>query len=430
MKRYGIGVLVLLFATTHVVAETGEQFFLQTPTTWQELGYKGKVKDVTTFTVQYWNRMEHNIPTTKLKTPECSRTASAQFYPFGQIKVRTYYSGAKADSQTYTYDVQGHLTHSQYDTYVWKNGLLMSDDMNMPPPANMHRVFRYDKHHNLVEADDFTNNETKPSARWLLSYDTRGDWIRIDEYESGKLDMVWNRTYDVHHHLIEDSRHYEHHGKMLLMYKDIYTYSGGVRSQDSYQLWDDAYTALDGPEHHYLTGFSKTTYNRRGQISRSDVYQNLGVTKATPQTLTKNQLSFTNTFEYGPDDRLERQTIDGVTYAMSYDKHGNMIQQVEYQPLGPGGSEEVASITDYAIKYFDGKHSAGTLNDTNVRIRLKPTLKGFILPRLLQKGERVRILDETPTTMTIGNMDAPWYEVETKDGLIGWAYGAFIDKPE
>ncbi len=80
-------------------------------------------------------------------------------------------------------------------------------------------------------------------------------------------------------------------------------------------------------------------------------------------------------------------------------------------------------ITNNDIEIVERK---GILNDLKVRIRKEPNLNGEQLG-YLNKGQKVSILEETDQKMKIGEMDAVWYKVETEDGVVGWAYGWFID---
>ncbi len=67
----------------------------------------------------------------------------------------------------------------------------------------------------------------------------------------------------------------------------------------------------------------------------------------------------------------------------------------------------------------------GTLTDSGVRMRLKPTLQGKILSAL-NAGTPVTILEATAEAMKIESMEAPWYLVRTWEGLQGWVYGGFV----
>lgn len=68
----------------------------------------------------------------------------------------------------------------------------------------------------------------------------------------------------------------------------------------------------------------------------------------------------------------------------------------------------------------------GRLNDYRVRIRLDSTLQGEHIG-YLNKGDYVQILDQTEEPMKIGEMESVWYKIKTNEGIIGWAFGYFID---
>ncbi len=428
MKALALAAIASLVFTAQLPAQTPEQFFLNMPFTWKDFGYHGHVRRATEYLVQYWDRMEHNIPTEKLKTPRVSRTKSTEFFPIGKVRAITYFSGSKSYLHPYAYDSHWHIISDDRGRYTWDGDRLATFDNNLSPPAKFHQVFHYDDKHRLVESEDFRDEEKTVSDRWVVTTDGRGSWTRIVWYMWPGDIWIYTRQYDTDHHLLVDAQYYTQGGKLLLMWEDTHSYESGYPSLETYQFWSDGSTSFNGPMKHFLKQYKRTTYNDRGLKARTKVYLPSGITDLTPETLTSKDLSYVDTYHYDKSNQLIRETVRGVTYTMTYDKHGNLLQQVEYRPLGPGGSEEVASITDYVIRYFDSSYPTGTLNDANVRIRLSPNLKAFILPRLLQRGEKVRIVDETQTKMKIGKMDARWYEVETEDGLIGWSYGAFIDR--
>ncbi len=68
----------------------------------------------------------------------------------------------------------------------------------------------------------------------------------------------------------------------------------------------------------------------------------------------------------------------------------------------------------------------GTVNDTRVRLRSEPNLQSETKD-FLNTGDEVYILSKTDYSQTIDTMDAPWYEVLSKEHGIGWMYGFFLD---
>ena len=120
---------------------------------------------------------------------------------------------------------------------------------------------------------------------------------------------------------------------------------------------------------------------------------------------------------------------DGNEYYWKTDKSKLEL----YQDIISGeNSEEIKPLIllnkywEQIIKSIEIVDRKGILNDSKVRIRKEPNLDGEQLG-YLNKGQKVSILEETDQKMKIGEMDAVWYKVETEDGVVGWAYGWFID---
>ncbi len=70
------------------------------------------------------------------------------------------------------------------------------------------------------------------------------------------------------------------------------------------------------------------------------------------------------------------------------------------------------------------------LNDSDVRVRTKPTTKGSRIIDSLDKGDVVYILGKSKNEEKISNMTAPWYKIKIKDGTMGYSYGYFFDVDE
>ena len=66
------------------------------------------------------------------------------------------------------------------------------------------------------------------------------------------------------------------------------------------------------------------------------------------------------------------------------------------------------------------------LNDSNVRIRNKPTIENSKTIGNLDKGDKVIILGKSRNEDTIQNMVAPWFKIKTEDGTVGYSYGYFF----
>jgi hypothetical protein len=68
----------------------------------------------------------------------------------------------------------------------------------------------------------------------------------------------------------------------------------------------------------------------------------------------------------------------------------------------------------------------GVFNDSNVRVREYPKLESVQLGKL-NEGTVVKILEMSSEKMRIDDMNDYWYKIKTKEGLIGWSYGHFIN---
>lgn len=63
---------------------------------------------------------------------------------------------------------------------------------------------------------------------------------------------------------------------------------------------------------------------------------------------------------------------------------------------------------------------------SQLRLRITPSTQSAEIDRL-EKGEVVKILGRSPEKMRIGKEESYWYEIETKSGIRGWVYGAYLD---
>lgn len=68
----------------------------------------------------------------------------------------------------------------------------------------------------------------------------------------------------------------------------------------------------------------------------------------------------------------------------------------------------------------------GLLNDSNVRIREKPSLEANIITTL-DKDKLLKIIEVSDEKMKISDMNSYWYKVILESGQIGWIYGYFVD---
>ena len=77
----------------------------------------------------------------------------------------------------------------------------------------------------------------------------------------------------------------------------------------------------------------------------------------------------------------------------------------------------------YAEPNFTGN---GKLNDSKVRLRTGPSLDCDTII-LLNKNQKVNIIDRSNKTTKIEKEEWYWYQVETSDSNIGWVYGKYLD---
>jgi hypothetical protein len=66
-----------------------------------------------------------------------------------------------------------------------------------------------------------------------------------------------------------------------------------------------------------------------------------------------------------------------------------------------------------------------TVINSRLRVRSAPSLEGEMLG-MLEIGEGVRVLERSDQEMNIGDLTDFWYRIDNGNGLVGWAYGAFL----
>ncbi len=139
--------------------------------------------------------------------------------------------------------------------------------------------------------------------------------------------------------------------------------------------------------------------------------------------------------EYSQDIVKDSRYFEGKTYGVGFEyfwKTESSKKDLYEDIISGENSEEIKPLIllnkywEQIIKSIEIVDRKGILNDSKVRIRKEPNLDGEQLG-YLNKGQKVSILEETDQKMKIGEMDAVWYKVETEDGVVGWAYGWFID---
>ena len=71
----------------------------------------------------------------------------------------------------------------------------------------------------------------------------------------------------------------------------------------------------------------------------------------------------------------------------------------------------------------------GVINDTRVRLRSKPNLNSEVLG-FFNRGDKLKVVDWSNEKQKIGEMEAYWYKVESKNYPDGWVYGKYLDIEE
>jgi hypothetical protein len=66
-----------------------------------------------------------------------------------------------------------------------------------------------------------------------------------------------------------------------------------------------------------------------------------------------------------------------------------------------------------------------TVINSRLRVRSAPSLEGEMLG-MLEIGEEVRVLERSDQQLNIGDLTDFWYRIDNGNGLVGWAYGAFL----
>lgn len=65
------------------------------------------------------------------------------------------------------------------------------------------------------------------------------------------------------------------------------------------------------------------------------------------------------------------------------------------------------------------------VTSNNVRIRFRANTNSFILG-MVHDTDSITVLKTGPIA-TIGTQTAPWYRIQTANGLVGWVFGAFVN---
>ena len=135
------------------------------------------------------------------------------------------------------------------------------------------------------------------------------------------------------------------------------------------------------------------------------------------------------------------QTIamDGPVVEIAYSADGKYLAAgtqdgtiIVWRVVGPWGAAhapaKASSSEASSVSAPDASAVVeAVLNDSDVRVRTKPTSEGSRVVGNLAKGDVVYILGKSKNEEKIGNMSAHWYKIETKDGMAGYSYGYFFD---
>jgi len=130
-----------------------------------------------------------------------------------------------------------------------------------------------------------------------------------------------------------------------------------------------------------------------------------------------------NFYDYGVVQR-DGQFFDFIKIGLPdiwyyvFDHEGNVLA-MKHSPDG--------IIIYYAGRtwgYLEPSRKA-TVTANNLRIRLRANTNSFVLGRVQDK-EQVTVLKIGPTA-TIGGQTAPWYRIQTANGLVGWVFGSFVE---
>ncbi len=88
----------------------------------------------------------------------------------------------------------------------------------------------------------------------------------------------------------------------------------------------------------------------------------------------------------------------------------------DWDPVQPGSTTGAQD---------NGSFSQATVINSRLRVRSVPSLEGEMLG-MLEIGEEVSLLEKSDQPLNIGELTDFWYRVDNGNGLIGWAYGAFL----
>lgn len=90
---------------------------------------------------------------------------------------------------------------------------------------------------------------------------------------------------------------------------------------------------------------------------------------------------------------------------------------------------ENESVTPSTPEIVPPRIFYGKLTEDEVRVRISPSLNSEIACKLTL-GENVQVLCRTSGTYAIAGMEAYWYVIKRANGMVGWAYGYYIDFDE
>jgi hypothetical protein len=144
-------------------------------------------------------------------------------------------------------------------------------------------------------------------------------------------------------------------------------------------------------------------------------------------------------YEYDNQGRLARETLmcleGAFTSRYYYDADNRLRHKVSTElEMGRGEHFEYADLLPVKVDEhnpppaFTTVNVAGVANEANIRVRTEPNLTAPVIDHLAA-GAPVTVTAVSTAVDQAGDRRAPWYRIETRKGVTGWAFGYFIDAP-
>jgi hypothetical protein len=110
---------------------------------------------------------------------------------------------------------------------------------------------------------------------------------------------------------------------------------------------------------------------------------------------------------------------NGTVYCLSFNAENDEFELLSLEPFWLGSSGAGSSE-------LDSQNPQATVINSRLRVRSLPSLEGEMLG-MLEIGEAVTILEKSEQELNIGELTDFWYRIDNGNGLVGWAYGAFLN---